>query len=654
MRAALWILVGIYLCNAASGQGDSLRSALNAINRREKDLDRDYDEGEFGYPIEHPEDVVFLNPDGFVREEDYEKPLSSSLDNRYDGGLNKRISSAFRERLEEDNQKQQLEEMARSILSQLENTGRYNVENEDYEELLREYFDKYRRPYEINKINSNQIDKRFMYPKFGLDSVGLKKRTNELYEDGYPQKDDFYDGQDLGDYGFFNKKRFYQSNKLKRIRQMYSNPYSPAKRFPVTKRSSDYKDFDYKPSIPKKQTDPKVEKELSHIFGTPKVEEKPATTKKPVSTKPTTPKKESAVTKPPKEEKPNKKVALVNKEEFTPVSLPTEKPLQIKKKSVDWSEYFGLDRRKKSSEPDDLDKEWLIERYHKSIKMSNKKRNAELPLSSFRNHDEHRKKATSTDEKSLSEEQKINDMDSKLQVMEDKIVDDALKYTGSREGESDPKEVQEIKDKVISKLAAAYSLEKMRTALGEYRVAVAKERERLRNRRPTTEDDDMFLEEKRSVPRKQVSDKEIEKMTKGDNDIKCAEGDDDCHEQNYKTPVDIIESHYGTELCPAIVRSCNDYAVGMYGELFKPACHLYQMCLLCSNYNRSPPIRTCQALFVAKAFELCKGIGDYQCQNATQYSLRYLNDLTYTFHEEDPVLIAECERSCPETGALLG
>ncbi|KAJ8981472.1 hypothetical protein NQ317_006998, partial [Molorchus minor] len=171
---------------------------------------------------------------------------------------------------------------------------------------------------------------------------------------------------------------------------MYTNPYSQLKRFPVTKRSSDYisKEENPKPkkvSAPKKQTDPKIEKDLRNIFGS-----------KPDTVAPTTKSETTTLTPPPKttnQRKVNqgKETKEVNKEVFSPVAAVSERPLQIKKKSIDWSDYFGLDRRKKS-DTDDLDKEWLIERYHKSVAVGAKKRNAEAPLSSFRNHDEPIKK----------------------------------------------------------------------------------------------------------------------------------------------------------------------------------------------------------------------------------------------------------------------
>lgn len=62
-----------------------------------------------------------------------------------------------------------------------------------------------------------------------------------------------------------------------------------------------------------------------------------------------------------------------------------ETPLEIKKKSVKWSDYFGIDRRRKKTGPNDIvndsraisrdnpiDDEWLLNQYHKTYTMSTK------------------------------------------------------------------------------------------------------------------------------------------------------------------------------------------------------------------------------------------------------------------------------------------
>jgi hypothetical protein len=67
-------------------------------------------------------------------------------------------------------------------------------------------------------------------------------------------------------------------------------------------------------------------------------------------------------------------------------------------------------------------------------------------------------------------------MDAKLHNIEDVIVNEALKYTGAHEGTTDAKEIQEVKDKVLAHLATAYSLEKMRQALREFKSSLMAEK----------------------------------------------------------------------------------------------------------------------------------------------------------------------------------
>ncbi|KAJ8950344.1 hypothetical protein NQ318_021204 [Aromia moschata] len=143
------------------------------------------------------------------------------------------------------------------------------------------------------------------------------------------------------------RKRYYQrENKLNRIRQMYSNPYSQIKRFPK-QRIYQQKRKREKTSTVKKQTDPKVEKDLRNIFGTKEntitsTSKLETTTQVNLGKNKTEDNQKTNHLKNEKETKPN------NKEVFSPVAAVSDKPLQIKKKSIDWSDYFGLDRRKKS------------------------------------------------------------------------------------------------------------------------------------------------------------------------------------------------------------------------------------------------------------------------------------------------------------------
>ncbi|XP_065345368.1 probable serine/threonine-protein kinase kinX isoform X1 [Cloeon dipterum] len=146
-------------------------------------------------------------------------------------------------------------------------------------------------------------------------------------------------------------------------------------------------------------------------------------------------------------------------------SISTEKPQQkvIKKKSVDWSQYFGMDKRRSLDEMDD-DERKMMERYYRTFALATTlKRKRSTPITV------------------QSGDPKLDDMEHKLRVMEDLIVDEAVKYTGAHQGTDDPVDVKKVKDQVLKQLAAAYSLEKMRQGLAEFRSSLNENSEEKRS-----------------------------------------------------------------------------------------------------------------------------------------------------------------------------
>lgn len=164
-----------------------------------------------------------------------------------------------------------------------------------------------------------------------------------------------------------------------------------------------------------------------------------------------------------------------------------EKPIKIKKKSIDWSDYFGIDKRFKKSVSfvNNLNEDRLKKQYFDTF-------NKEViyPLNSFRknnyakrsyvqpkpnmesdiqvndqSHAQAEKRNSETDNES-----KLDNIDKKLKNMEGLIVDEALRYSNIEE--IDSKEEQEMKEKLLTELAAAYSLEKMRKALKEFKQSL--------------------------------------------------------------------------------------------------------------------------------------------------------------------------------------
>lgn len=448
--------------------------------------------------------------------------------------IKRSISSPFRERIEEDREKQR-EQFTKFLINAMSNKDNDGV---IYGEIIDDFTDKY----------PNRKKSQYYYPHIET----ARKRTAKHYY--YRQPEDASSATAIYALSYLPRdnvvedERVYFTDGDQKLEN--TAVFAHHKRFPVSKRSSNSlrkrsptdDETNNKSKSPKK-TDPKVEKELSSIFGgssnnkqTKNINNNNNSNNKPKSDK-------------------NKKKKTSTKEiALPPVFISKSEPLEIKKKSIDWSDYFGLDRRKKS-DSNELDKEWLMERYHKAISMTSK-RSSDYPLQHFHNHDQPQNNRESQQQQQpqqesiennksglTTEEAKIKDIDEKLKNIEDTIVDDALKYTGAHEGAVDSKEIQQVKDKVISRLAAAYSLEKMRRALGEYKQSVAKERATRLKQAKNSEDTILTEEKKRvSVPRKQAVDEEAEKLSDNldDNNIRCKD-DGQCDTPNIRIPTKMLD-----------------------------------------------------------------------------------------------------------------
>nr|XP_014091091.1 glutamic acid-rich protein isoform X2 [Bactrocera oleae] len=157
------------------------------------------------------------------------------------------------------------------------------------------------------------------------------------------------------------------------------------------------------------------------------------------------------------------------------------------KKSIDWSTYFGIDRKKKytkgpNEEEDD--------------KKEQEKRKRELNIKEIKN------------------------MDRKLQSIEDFIIDETIKYTGAHEGIANPDEIRRLKDHVLSRLATAYSLEKMRRALEKMRKYVEADDHLQRNLIEPDDSSENGLEKRLSVKKEQATEPDIENNSlSSENDI---------------------------------------------------------------------------------------------------------------------------------------
>lgn len=126
-----------------------------------------------------------------------------------------------------------------------------------------------------------------------------------------------------------------------------------------------------------------------------------------------------------KPEKSEKKVVVRRAEPAQPGEI--QELFRVQKKSIDWSKHFGVNKRM-YSDPFDT-------------RVFNTKRN-------------------------LADN--VDVVENKISGVEDKILEDAVKLTGARGDEG----LDSIREGVLRRLEAAYSLEKMRSALETFKNSV--------------------------------------------------------------------------------------------------------------------------------------------------------------------------------------
>ncbi|XP_049787714.1 uncharacterized protein LOC126191042 [Schistocerca cancellata] len=511
------------------------------------------------------------------------------------------------------------------------------------------------------------------------------------------------------------------------------------KRYPVTKRSSNFyasppmlhhksfnsegiKDTNKKKSSPiTGVTDPKVAQELNQIFSSsathddsPKASEKKVdsgtNSKVTTSKDPKDPNHETTTTHSvttvsvqentqnndtetgtksahnrtsgPREEGNHKSHAHgtslhMEKETAEPITMSKiQTPLEIKKKSIDWSDYFGIDRRRKKTAPETvetkdgdgnmIDDNWLLNQYYRTLAMvSNplKKRmashgHANSPNNNDNKRDTGKQQAYSTDifsrssqreatKKSLNtkEDTSIDDMDTKLRNMEDLIVNEAVKYTGSHEGTQDPKEIQEMKDKIMSRLAAAYSLEKMRLALAEFKSSLQAQmmsKYNPANLKSSLSNDNTQEESKmKRVAVKKEKAEDDKHNDDGDKKKKRNGIKNDAEEETsgefLDGPVDVepmSEGYMGRSSddyetgCPVldqILQKCRSigYASEDHNQVFLSLCSLHQICNICGPEVGAPSSSACDLMFITEADSICEE--EIKCQRMSHRILTLLH-----------------------------
>ncbi|KAK9505832.1 hypothetical protein O3M35_009805 [Rhynocoris fuscipes] len=445
--------------------------------------------------------------------------------------------------------------------------SRYPDDNndDDYLAVLNSIWEKYRGEEDPEELSEADMEEILDY----LQGKEEEKRQYDNFNTGY----DFFNSP-LG----WKRSRDQQQQQQHHHQKRYPDtlfderyPYKGQKRYPITKRSPT---MYYGPAMPLerrkkseiKRTDPKVAAELNNIFDTT-TKNKTTSTEAPktfVSSTTTTP----------------------GQKEQT-IEAASSKPLEVKKKSVNWSDYFGYDRKKKSSD-------WVVDQYLRSYGLDK--------------------------DGSYDKPKRKEDIDAKMRAMEDLIVDEAIKYTGAHEGTKDSNEIQEVKDKVMAQLAAAYSLEKMRRALGEFKASIAAQKgSAAPHSMQFTKASDSADQEKRVAVKKEAADNDEGKFDKKNRAAHRIEEDDSnqikqqpsSEEKSVSAP-NANEENFGE--CPVlkeIEMRCKKVTRSALGEvgnvIFLPLCTLHQICYLCGPELGASSPHTCDATFFNESQTACHG-----------------------------------------------
>lgn len=146
---------------------------------------------------------------------------------------------------------------------------------------------------------------------------------------------------------------------------------------------------------------------------------------------------------------------------------------KVDKKSIDWSQYFGYDKRSQ---------QWLRDnsvRRAENLLLSPSKRYTARERESGNYMDKYEApfdtRIFNSKKKFYNVDKNIDRMERKLGNIEEKIIDDAVKYTGAHTGTPN-EDMRKVKSEIVHHLEAAYSLEKMKNALEEFKNSMKSEK----------------------------------------------------------------------------------------------------------------------------------------------------------------------------------
>jgi hypothetical protein len=146
---------------------------------------------------------------------------------------------------------------------------------------------------------------------------------------------------------------------------------------------------------------------------------------------------------------------------------------QPHKKSVDWSNYFGIDKRSAPAPPPQS----LPVAVASAVSADQKAKPKVKDQSHNKEHDQNMKSFYKSmamagnmkkRKRSVVSAAETNELEEKMKSAGDKLIWDALKLTGSRKDEKLSKEeLGALKKKLIEEISTAYNLEKLRQFLKE-------------------------------------------------------------------------------------------------------------------------------------------------------------------------------------------
>lgn len=544
-----------------------LKSAINAVTRKKRSLDQasqDYynELHSFKYhdrPLEDKNDELEFLPnengqlemvgDGYqgVNNKLLEKSVIDYLENAQE---QERVPSIFRERERSSSRKRGN--------GNIENT---NIDGRELAKLFLEELQDDSPPYSQIEVEENYMDGPI------YDRYRNNQGNNKIYDNEGPMSwSELFDKGDLllgetrspGDENDFVDKDTEQSvvyflpterrnvNARFPLGRELENYRALGKRYPVAKRSP--KEFQ---QMKREITDPKVAQDLGALFGTQ------STLDSRNYTRPhehdhnhehnhdhehariTDTSEAPKVTPAPKGQKEN----------ATKISKSKGKAIEVKKKSVDWSQYFGIDRRKKKATflarpgTQDQDDEWMLQRYYESMA-----ENLKPPERESENEKDERK------EKVEQIYPRLNNIDLDL---------------------------EKAKDQIMNRLATAYSMEKMRKALNELRISVNPHLEVLKAVHPSSNSTQNF----RNNESAQRSEKKRTSSSKLDTN-------------------EVFDENKNCPELEAIERHCKiaDNLAGDGGQMLYLACVMLQMCKACVPNEMET---VCLARYAIEANKVC-------------------------------------------------